>query len=718
MSLYESINNYYNFIKHDVNYEQINTLLKSLKSHLIIQTPPGGSKTTICKFISYINYTLYNSKSLLITFSSALKKEIRESSNEYEFLEIHSYHSIVYNYGNKTYDINEKSLNSLKVNQYDIILIDEAQDINNNTWKVLCEVLKQQRNNVRLVFVGDKNQSVFEFLNSDYRYLTMIDKLLPSLKFDRINLGTSYRITKPIQVILNLISNENRITGVVKTGSNYNVWVLRHQYPDINFIFRKIESLINMDGVKYDDIFILVPSLKSGSHISLLNRLVLNNYPIYIQDPDSGELSDNVMKGKICFSTFQSSKGRERDIVFVFNFDQSYFKYYAKNLNDEVCPNTLYVACSRAKKQLFLVQSGERFKFFNNIKSPYITYVPGADIVRESKICDENEENEKKENKNIEIAEFKYMTPENLYKIEKILENKTITKKLIDDTEIIINSTYINKESNLSEDVSSINNIAITSLYEYKINNTCKILRCITKEIENFESKKINLFNEYTNFFNSIEDLNKLKISSFLKLATLYLDILHKTIHRIRQILDFDWIDNETQNKLIRNLDALLKNKKLRYEISKNRLYKYKDVIYNLTSIIDCNSNAYIYELKCAKELNTTHMLQLVFNKYIENNTKKCILYNILSTETKILNLDDNDINNIIGILFENKYSTSSKLSDETFIEKNKLNIKLDIDENDIDPNIINTFEFINICDKCNVIQNKCICQTNFFKSS
>jgi len=705
--LHESINNFYTIIKHNVNYEQVNTLLKSLKSHLIIETPPGGSKTTICKFIAYINHNLYNKKSLLITFSSSLKKEIRDGNKFYnDFLEIHSYHSMIYNYGNKTYDINEKSLNSLKVNQYDIILIDEAQDINKNTWKVLTNILKQQRK-VKLVFVGDKNQSVFEFLNSDHRYLTMVDKLLPSLKFDRISLKTSYRITKPIQVLLNLISNENRIDGVVKNGEN--VWILRNQYPDINFIFRKIENLINNKGFKYDDIFILVPSLRSGSHIKLLNKLVLNKYPIYLQETDSGELNDNVMKGKICFSTFQSSKGRERDIVIVFNFDQSYFKYYAKNLNDEVCPNPIYVACSRAKEYLILIQSGEPFKFFNNVKNPYITYIPEYNIVYENKNNEERDDKKEKENKEIKVTEFKYMTPENLYDIEKILENKTITSKMLDDSEIIINSTYKNKFSDLYEDVSSINSIAITSFYEYKINNTCKILRCITKELED-EKYNIDLINEYKYFFDNIEDLNKLKISSFLKLATLYLDILHKTIHRIRQILDFDWIDEENQNKLIKNLDVLLKNKKIRYEISKNRFYKYNDIIYNLTGIIDCNSNTNIYELKCSRELNTTHMLQLVFNKYIENNTKKCILYNILNTEKKILNLDDNDINNIIGILFENKYSLKCTSTDETFIENNKMDISFDIEDENINTDIINTFEFISICERCNIIETRCIC--------
>ena len=54
-------------------------------------------------------------------------------------------------------------------------------------------------------------------------------------------------------------------------------------------------------------------------------------------------------------SSFHQSKGLERKIVVVFNFDQSYFKYYAKHENTDVVPNTLYVACTRAKDILILV---------------------------------------------------------------------------------------------------------------------------------------------------------------------------------------------------------------------------------------------------------------------------------------------------------------------------------------------------------------------------
>ena len=62
-------------------------------------------------------------------------------------------------------------------------------------------------------------------------------------------------------------------------------------------------------------------------------------------------------KGKIVFSTFHCVKGREgRGHVFVVNFDNSYFKYYGRDLSREECPNTLYVATTRPEKGFICIR--------------------------------------------------------------------------------------------------------------------------------------------------------------------------------------------------------------------------------------------------------------------------------------------------------------------------------------------------------------------------
>ena len=50
---------------------------------------------------------------------------------------------------------------------------------------------------------------------------------------------------------------------------------------------------------------------------------------------------------------FHCVKGRQRPYVFVVGFNQSYMSYFARNMDQNRCPNTLYVATTRATQRLF-----------------------------------------------------------------------------------------------------------------------------------------------------------------------------------------------------------------------------------------------------------------------------------------------------------------------------------------------------------------------------
>ena len=114
-------------------------------------------------------------------------------------------------------------------------------------------------------------------------------------------------------------------------------------------------------GVKPNEIFILGPSVKGQySNIRRLeNMLVEKNIPCHVPMLESTNIDERVIDGKIVFSTFHTVKGRQRPYVFVVGFDNSYFKYYAKNLPKDICPNTIYVACTRATKGLYLLENNE-----------------------------------------------------------------------------------------------------------------------------------------------------------------------------------------------------------------------------------------------------------------------------------------------------------------------------------------------------------------------
>ena len=102
--------------------------------------------------------------------------------------------------------------------------------------------------------------------------------------------------------------------------------------------------------MKPNDIFVLGPSVKGEqSNIRKLeNMLVEKDIPCHVPMMESSDIDQRVIDGKVVFSTFHTVKGRQRKYVFVVGMDHSYFKFYARNLPRDVCPNTIYVACTRA----------------------------------------------------------------------------------------------------------------------------------------------------------------------------------------------------------------------------------------------------------------------------------------------------------------------------------------------------------------------------------
>lgn len=80
-------------------------------------------------------------------------------------------------------------------------------------------------------------------------------------------------------------------------------------------------------GCQLSDLFILAPSVKSEKSPvrQLANKLTERGIPIYVPTSDEEKLDDDLLRGKIVFSTFHQVKGLERPIVLVFNFDVSYF---------------------------------------------------------------------------------------------------------------------------------------------------------------------------------------------------------------------------------------------------------------------------------------------------------------------------------------------------------------------------------------------------------
>lgn len=75
---------------------------------------------------------------------------------------------------------------------------------------------------------------------------------------------------------------------------------------------------------------------------------------IFVPSSEQERLDEDVLRGKLVFSSFHQAKGLERKAVLVVGFDAGYFKFYNKDRDPYQCANELYVAATRAKERITL----------------------------------------------------------------------------------------------------------------------------------------------------------------------------------------------------------------------------------------------------------------------------------------------------------------------------------------------------------------------------
>lgn len=371
------------------------TVLKSLnENNVIVDSVAGSGKTTT---ILHIGKEYENDDILLLTYNSKLKLETREKCVLYNIpnIETHSYHSFnVKYYYDKDYTddgiivTTRKNIAIKDVfegKKYTKVIIDEAQDITPLYYKLICKIFKDFCNkNTKICILGDQYQSIYGFNNADSRFIRFADKVFHLNNFQWIwcKLSTSFRITNTICDFLNncmLQSERLRVNKINDFKPQYiicdtfgNKFGLNRKRSSI--IFKIIKDMIENNEYKPCDFFILAPSIKSQkSPVRILENTLKTKMPcipIFVPTNDEEKIDSSVIENKMVFSTFHQSKGLERKVVFVFNFDDSYFHMFNNNTNRMVCPNEIYVACTRAKERLFLIHHYENdyLGFLNTLK--------------------------------------------------------------------------------------------------------------------------------------------------------------------------------------------------------------------------------------------------------------------------------------------------------------------------------------------------------------
>lgn len=676
------------------------------KYNLIINAVAGSGKTTTSLLIA----KKYEDKNiLLLTYNSKLKLESREKARNENIknIEIHSFHSFNLKYYNKkgftdkeidqTIDNN---LTNYKEFKYDIIIIDEIQDLTFLYYKLIVKIVKDN-NDCKLMVMGDIYQNIYSYNGSDSKFLTFAHKIfnLNKYKWKKRGLRESFRLTNQMANFINENIYNTELIKSNKPGNKPNLFI-SDIWSDVTYnLFQKLIKVYSPN-----DIFILAPSVKSiNSPVrELENKIKKFNpkVPIYVPVDDDEKIDEKVVKNKLLFSTFHQAKGMERKCVIVFNFDSSYFKFYGTDKNEYYCPNAIYVAITRASENIYLLQNcfNSNFKFLDYSKKNNYT-----EIKLMEKYCTDDIKKNKSFSKKGVCDLIRHLPKDVIKECFECFDQKVIQNK-----QNVINIPDKTKQKFGFESLSEINGFFIPFYYQLKKN----------KEIPEI----INFLKEFmddsdTDFEPKLNDINilDLNIREILYISNLWSCYKSGYLFKKTQIINYDWIKEENLNKLLERFDKLnlsenaIFEKKVEKRITEKNLHIY--------GFIDCIDEKNVYEFKCVKELKSEHFIQLTIYMLLnEDFQKNYFLINLYDNTIIKLKSDKKRLNKLLNLII-NKKPDIEKPKKEflqncynylNFINQKKIHIFFDIETTGLPP--IKNKEFpspkkINAYDKCRVIE-------------
>ena len=151
--------------------------------NVIIDSIAGSGKTSTILFITVNNQ---NKKILLLTYNARLKLETRKKIELLELnnIEAHSYHSFakqfyeMEGYTDKDLlDVLSKNNKPIKKLTFDMLILDEVQDMTKIYYDIVTKKIIKEINTIQIILLGDIKQCIYQYNGSDFRYLSLANKL-------------------------------------------------------------------------------------------------------------------------------------------------------------------------------------------------------------------------------------------------------------------------------------------------------------------------------------------------------------------------------------------------------------------------------------------------------------------------------------------------------------------------------------------------------------
>jgi len=710
--------------------EQLLVLNHTKSGHnSIVDAVAGSGKSTT---VLSIAAKMLSKKFIQLTYNSMLRCEIKEKTEQLAInnLDIHTYHSLAVKYYNSSaytdtgirHILAHNTKPRIHIPKKDVVVIDEAQDMTFLYFQFIVKYTMDMNCPFQLIVLGDYMQGLYEFKGADTRFLTLaieIWKNHPNLKskiFHSCTLKTSYRITNQMASFINTVMLDEQRLIACRDGPVKVVYIRNSQRNIENTVIFHINSLLAA-GAKPSDIFILGASVKGPNSAvrKMENVLVSKGIPCHVPMFESDNIDEKVIQRKLVFSTFHSVKGRQRKYVFVLGFDQGYMRFYGRNLPQNICPSTLYVACTRATEGLAVLEHTDfetdrpldflKMSQFEMKKQDYIDF-KGAPYYPLFQSVEQPSN---------ELVLKHYVTPTDLIKFipEFVLESITPVLESIftiereKSIELDI-PTVIETVDGYYEEISDLNGLAIPAMYydflNAKWSNTSatnvlyETILLILDEMKDYEHKFLKeIASKMPTTFT--------RPSDYLYLANVYTAFQEKLYFKLKQISpdDYNWITDELMNQCKKRLDKFvgcecdtakpLIEKTLIHqsqEVDHEKIDQFLDeyfennIKFRFTARLDIVTTQTVWEIKCVREITMDHQLQVVIYAWLyemlrkDSETPHCFkIFNIRTGEVQKLIADREHLDFIVISLLQGKYQQTEKITDELFVKQCQENLKV-----------------------------------------
>jgi hypothetical protein len=691
-------------------------------NNVIVDSVAGTGKTTMTLAAAK---ALSTKKFCIISYNASLKEDVRTRVKNANIsnIEIHTFHSLMKSYylptkhqDNDMKQLVENDTPPIKrLPNIDVLVLDENQDMNFLYFKFIAKVIRDSKQKIQLFILGDYMQGLYDFKGADTRFLTKAEDIwsgfpyLITNEFLHCTMKMSYRITNQMSLFVNNVMLGEERMQACKDGPK--VTYIRHSKMNMpKIIYGKMRKLMEEEGAEYSDMFVLSGSVKENNYkiTELENYLVEQGIPCYVPMLENEKLEERAMRGKVVFSTFHATKGRERKYVFIIGFDHSYQKYYARNKPELICPNTLYVGATRATHCLYLAEYDDsstdqplRFlkKTLVDMKQNETDYI---EFIGEQKTNFKEVAELKKDISKQTVTNLTRFIPESaLFELQNIVDTMFIDETVsMSDIDIpILKDT----KAGYSEEVSDLNGLVIPAIY-------CDhLIHTLGSPNERKRSILLDVIASKRDIYdNSLLDKNPMlkrmvdaipeqltQIDEYLYVANLNLALESNLHFKVTQIErdEYDWLTPSIVSKCLRRLhdtvgsDCTKVPYMERYIIMGHDDKAHKKIdeflnsveplfpLFRFTGRMDKITDTIAWELKCTSALTIEHKLQLIIYAWLIKmqvghpfQEKVFKLFNIRTGELLCLNATIEQLNDVMILLLRAKVTNEIIRSDEEFI--------------------------------------------------